>query len=37
MNPIDKAYYKLKTFLLKIAERNVSGLLNALDACAEIF
>ena len=37
LNPIEKAYSKLKTFLRKIAERTVSGLMNALDACAEIF
>ena len=37
MNPIEKAYSKLKAFLRKIAERTVAGLMNALDACAEIF
>ena len=37
MNPIEKAYSKLKAFLRKIAERTVSGLMNALDARAEIF
>ena len=37
MNPIDKAYSKLKAFLRKIAERTVAGLLAALDACADIF
>ena len=37
MNPIEKAYSKLKAFLRKIAERTVTGLLNALDACADIF
>jgi transposase len=37
MNPIEKAYSKLKAFLRKLAERTVSGLMNALDACAEIF
>ena len=37
MNPIEKAYSKLKAFLRKIAERTVSGLTDALDACAEIF
>ena len=37
MNPIEKAYSKLKAFLRKTAERTVSGLINALDACAEIF
>jgi transposase len=37
MNPIEKAYSKLKAFLRKIAERTVAGLLRALDACADIF
>jgi len=37
MNPIEKAYSKLKAFLRKIAERTVTGLLNALEACAETF
>src|SRR5208283_5093565 len=37
MNPIEKAYSKLKAFLRKIAERSVAGLLIALDACADIF
>jgi transposase len=37
LNPIEKAYSKLKAFLRKIAERTVAGLMNALDACAEIF
>lgn len=37
MNPIEKAYSKLKAFLRKIAERTVAGLITALDACAEIF
>ena len=37
MNPIEKAYSKLKAFLRKIAERTVAGLMNALEACAEIF
>ena len=37
MNPIEKAYSKLKAFLRKIAERTVAGLLNALDACSDIF
>jgi len=37
MNPIEKAYSKLKAFLRKIAERTVTGLLNALEAGAEIF
>jgi transposase len=37
MNPIEKAYSKLKAFLRKIAERTVAGLLSALDACSDIF
>jgi len=37
MNPIEKAYSKLKDFLRKVAERTVAGLMNALEACAEIF
>jgi len=37
MNPIEKAYSKLKAFLRKLAERTVAGLLIALDACADIF
>jgi transposase len=37
MNPIEKAYSKLKAFLRKIAERTVAGLINTLHACADIF
>ncbi len=37
MNPIEKAYSKLKAFLHKIAERTVAGLLIAFGACADIF
>src|SRR5271157_5459658 len=37
INPIEKAFSKLKAFLRKIAERTVAGLLAALDACADIF
>jgi transposase len=37
INPIEKAYSKLKAFLRKLAERTVAGLLSALDACADIF
>ena len=37
MNPIEKAFSKLKAFLRKIAERTVAGLINALETCAEIF
>ena len=37
MNPIEKAYSKLKAALRKLAERTIAGLLAALDACADIF
>lgn len=37
MNPIEKAYSKLKAHLRKIAERTVAGLMQALETCAEIF
>ena len=37
MNPIEKAYSKLKAFLRKIAERTLKGLMNALQTCAHIF
>ena len=37
MNPIEKAYSKLKAYLRKIAERTVAGLMRVLDACAAIF
>jgi transposase len=37
MNPIEKAYSKLKAHLRKIAERSVAGLIRALEACADIF
>ena len=37
MNPIEKAYSKLKAYLRKIAERTVTGLMRALEACAGIF
>ena len=37
MNRMEKAYSKLKAFLRKIAERTVAGLINALDASADIF
>jgi transposase len=37
MNPIEKAYSKLKAHLRKIAERTVAGLMRALEACADIF
>ena len=35
MNPIEKAFSKLKAFLRKIAERTVAGLMRALESCAE--
>jgi transposase len=37
MNPIEKAYSKLKAHLRKIAERTVAGLMCALETCADIF
>jgi len=37
MNPIEKAYSKLKAHLRKIAERTVAGLMRVLEACADIF
>lgn len=37
MNPIEKAYSKLKAYLRKIAERTIAGLMSALEACADIF
>ena len=37
MNPIEKAFSKLKAYLRKIAERTVAGLMTALEACADIF
>ncbi len=37
MNPIEKAYSKLKAYLRKIAERTVAGLTRALETCADIF
>ncbi len=37
MNPIEKAFSKLKAFLRKLAARTVAGLMRALEACAEIF
>ena len=36
MNPIEKAYSKLKAYLRKIAERTVTGLMRALEAYAGI-
>ena len=37
LNPIEKAYSKLKAHLRKIAERTVAGLMRALETCAHIF
>jgi len=37
MNPIEKAFSKLKAYLRKIAERTVAGLMRALENCAHIF
>ena len=37
MNPIEKAFSKLKAYLRKIAERTVAGLIRALETCADIF
>ena len=36
MNPIEKAFSKLKAHLRKIAERTVGGLMRALETCAQI-
>jgi transposase len=36
MNPIEKAFSKLKATLRKLAGRTVAGLTRALDACADI-
>ena len=37
MNPIEKAFSKLKAYLRKIAERTVAGLIRVLETCADIF
>jgi hypothetical protein len=37
MNPIEKAFSKLKAFLRGLAERTVPGLMRALETCAKIF
>ncbi|WGJ13747.1 IS630 family transposase [Methylocapsa sp. D3K7] len=37
MNPIEKAFSKLKACLRKIAERTVAGLIRTLETCADIF
>jgi transposase len=37
LNPIEKAYAKLKAYLRKLAERTVSGLMALLNDCAHIF
>jgi transposase len=35
MNPIEKAFSKLKAYLRKIAKRTVTGLMRVLETCAE--
>ena len=37
LNPIEKAFPKLKAYLRKLAERTVAGLMVMPEACAEIF
>jgi hypothetical protein len=37
MNPIEKAYSKLRAYLRKIAERTVAGLRRALEIRADVF
>jgi transposase len=37
MNPIEKAFSKLKAYLRKIAERTVARLIRALEGCADVF
>jgi transposase len=37
MNPIEKAFSKLKAYLRKISERTVAGLMRALETCVDIF
>lgn len=37
LNPIEKAFAKLKAFLRKLAQRTVAGLIIALEGCAELF
>jgi transposase len=37
LNPIEKAFSKLKAHLRKIAERSVAGLMQALETCPDIF
>jgi len=37
LNPIEKAFSKLKSYLRKIAERTVAGLIEALEICASVF
>ena len=37
LNPIEKAFSKLKAFLRKLAERTVAGLIAALEGCADLF
>ncbi len=37
LNPIEKAFLKLKAFLRKISQRTVVGPMNALETWARIF
>ena len=37
MNPVEKAYSKLKAYQRQFAEQTVAALMRALDACAKIF
>jgi transposase len=37
LNPIEKAFSKLKSFLRKLAERTVAGLVAVLEGCANLF
>jgi transposase len=37
LNPIEKAFSKLKAFLRKLAERTVAGLIATLESCADLF
>ncbi len=37
LNPIEKAYAKLKAYLRKLAKRTVPGVMALLEACADIF
>jgi transposase len=37
LNPIEKAFSKLKALLRKLAERTVAGLIAVLEGCADLF